>query len=161
MNPIEKNIKNKDIALASIILFLLSPTPNAPKITEVLILRTMRTKEGSEDLHSFSSCMALSLSLCISIIFKWENCVSFQAEHLSLTLLTSWTGQSLIWGCATCWRMLSCIPHLCTQDASSNIPIPSCEDNQKYLQTLPHMPWGAQSPTAENHCSMIRKNTTL
>lgn len=84
MNPIEKNIKNKDIALALIIHFLLSPIPNAPKITEVLILRTMRTKEGSEDLHSFSSCMALSISLSVFLSFLNERAVSLFEQGVSV-----------------------------------------------------------------------------
>ena len=59
-----------------------------------------------------------------------------------------------IWG----WRILCCgrYPVSCGRFSSlwdpQNVNMyPPSHDNQKYLQTLPNVPWRAESPWVENH----------
>lgn len=60
---------------------------------------------------------------------------------------------SLLWGCSVHYRMLSSLPSLSSLYASS-APSPSC-DNQKYLQVLPNVSWGAKLLPDKNHWSRV------
>ena len=55
--------------------------------------------------------------------------------------------------------MFSNVPGLNPPDASS-IPSPSC-DNQKCLQALPDVPWGARSPPVKNYWAELTRNHFL
>ena len=67
-------------------------------------------------------------------------------------ILLCWEMGRTVWCTGGCFT--SC-PGLYPLDAGSTITTittPNC-DQGKCLQTLPNIPWGAQSPLVENHCS--------
>jgi len=51
------------------------------------------------------------------------------------------------------WRIFSSIPGLYPQDVNS---IQYSYDNQKCLQTLPSVPWGAKLPLVKNLCVTVK-----